>query len=164
MSLLALYKKKFSFIYGLEIQRNLSELAELNAEKNGFSENFQVISGDFNEICADFSGNWTVTQTAYSDCYGYETTVNGSTIIQTGCDVSFNVDGFTGYTDGSVEGDTLTLQPVTFTLDSEATTYSNWSLVIDGDSITGSASWDYYSNFGTVYECSGTSTFSGTRQ
>jgi tRNA1Val (adenine37-N6)-methyltransferase len=56
VALLALYKKKFSFIYGVEIQRSLSELAELNAEKNGFLENFKIITGDFNEIYQDFSG------------------------------------------------------------------------------------------------------------
>jgi len=56
VSLLALYKKKFSYIYGIEIQRSLSELAELNVEKNGFRENFKVITDDFNKIYRDFSG------------------------------------------------------------------------------------------------------------
>lgn len=56
VSLLALYKKKFSYIYGVEIQRILSQLAELNVEKNGFLENSRIITGDFNEIYRDFSG------------------------------------------------------------------------------------------------------------
>ena len=56
VSLLALYNKKFSYIYGVEIQPSLSQLAELNAEKNGFLENLKVITGDFNEIFRDFSG------------------------------------------------------------------------------------------------------------
>jgi tRNA1Val (adenine37-N6)-methyltransferase len=53
VSLLALYKKKFSFIYGVEIQEKLSRLAELNANKNGFSNKFKVIPADFNEIFAN---------------------------------------------------------------------------------------------------------------
>jgi tRNA1Val (adenine37-N6)-methyltransferase len=56
IALLALYKKKFGCIYGLEVQRSLSELAALNAEKNGFLENLPVINGDFNELFPDFSG------------------------------------------------------------------------------------------------------------
>jgi tRNA1Val (adenine37-N6)-methyltransferase len=56
VSLLALYKKKFSYIYGIEIQRSLSELAEINVEKNGFGENFNVITDDFKNIYRDFSG------------------------------------------------------------------------------------------------------------
>ena len=56
VALLALFKKKFSRIYGLEIQRSLSELAQLNAEKNGFLEHLPVITGDFNDVYKDFSG------------------------------------------------------------------------------------------------------------
>lgn len=56
VSLLVLYKKKFPYIYGVEIQRSLSELAELNVEKNGFLGNSRIITGDFNEIYRDFSG------------------------------------------------------------------------------------------------------------
>jgi tRNA1Val (adenine37-N6)-methyltransferase len=56
VALLALYKKKFARVYGLEIQRSLSELAQLNAEKNGFLENLAVINGDFNEVYKDFFG------------------------------------------------------------------------------------------------------------
>jgi tRNA1Val (adenine37-N6)-methyltransferase len=56
VSLLALNKKKFSYIYGVEIQRSLSQLADLNMEKNGFLENSRIITGDFNEIYRDFFG------------------------------------------------------------------------------------------------------------
>ncbi|MGD2091112.1 MAG: methyltransferase [Candidatus Aminicenantes bacterium] len=56
VSLLALYKKKFSYIYGIEIQPSLSELAELNVEKNGFGENLKVITADFKKIYRDFTG------------------------------------------------------------------------------------------------------------
>jgi tRNA1Val (adenine37-N6)-methyltransferase len=56
VSLLALYKKKFSYIYGIEIQPGLSELAELNIETNGFLENCKVITDDFKKIYRDFSG------------------------------------------------------------------------------------------------------------
>ncbi|NIM14218.1 MAG: methyltransferase [Candidatus Aminicenantes bacterium] len=56
VALLALYKKKFSRIYGLEIQPGLSELAAINARENGFSQNLLVRTGDFNEIYKDFSG------------------------------------------------------------------------------------------------------------
>jgi len=50
VSLLALYKRKFSFIYGIEIQEKLSRLAEINGKENGFSETFKVILGDFNTM------------------------------------------------------------------------------------------------------------------
>lgn len=56
IALMALYKKKFSFIYGLDIQPGLSELAERNAEENGFSHNLKIIAADFNENYLDFSG------------------------------------------------------------------------------------------------------------
>ena len=56
VALLALYKKKFSRIFGLEIQTGLSELAVLNARENGFQVNFPVIVGDFNEIYREFAG------------------------------------------------------------------------------------------------------------
>lgn len=48
VSMLALYKKKFAKIYGSEIQDSLSSLARINAGKNGFSLQFEVIPGDFN--------------------------------------------------------------------------------------------------------------------
>jgi tRNA1(Val) A37 N6-methylase TrmN6 len=55
ISMLALYKKKFSKIYGVEIQESLSHLAEMNAKQNGFSKTFQVTQGDFNKNYNDFS-------------------------------------------------------------------------------------------------------------
>lgn len=50
VSLLALYKKKFSFIHGIEIQEKLSRLAEINGKENGFSKKYNVINGDFNKV------------------------------------------------------------------------------------------------------------------
>lgn len=60
ISMLALYKKKFAKIFGMEIQDKLSQLAQLNAEKNGFSRQFQLVRGDFNERYRDFSGIKTI--------------------------------------------------------------------------------------------------------
>jgi tRNA1Val (adenine37-N6)-methyltransferase len=56
VALLALYKKKFSTIYGLEIQPGLGRLAQFNAEKNGFSQNLAVQTADFNDVYRDFTG------------------------------------------------------------------------------------------------------------
>jgi tRNA1(Val) A37 N6-methylase TrmN6 len=56
VALLALYKKKFAAIHGLEIQPGLAHLARLNAEENGFLQNFPVTTGDFNELYNDFQG------------------------------------------------------------------------------------------------------------
>jgi tRNA1(Val) A37 N6-methylase TrmN6 len=56
ISLLALYKNKFSFIYGIEIQEGLGRLARLNGEKNGLSGRFKVITADFNGVDRDFAG------------------------------------------------------------------------------------------------------------
>lgn len=56
ISLLALYKNKFSCIYGIEIQEGLSRLARLNGKKNGFSGRFKVITADFKGIDKDFTG------------------------------------------------------------------------------------------------------------
>jgi tRNA1(Val) A37 N6-methylase TrmN6 len=56
ISLLALYRKKFAKVYGIEIQNPLVRLAGMNAEKNGFSDHLTVIPGDFNEVYQDFSG------------------------------------------------------------------------------------------------------------
>lgn len=113
----------------------------------------------------DFSGYWYVTQNSTSnDAYcGQETLYNYATISQDGFDVGFNVDGYLGSTEGYVEGDTLYLEDVYFTNADEVTIYSNWSFVlVSADSITGSASWTY-EYLGTQL-CTGTSTFSGTRQ
>jgi tRNA1(Val) A37 N6-methylase TrmN6 len=60
ISMLALYKKKFAKIVGMEIQEKLSRLARLNAEKNGFNRQFQPVHGDFNERYKDFSGIKTI--------------------------------------------------------------------------------------------------------
>jgi tRNA1(Val) A37 N6-methylase TrmN6 len=56
VSLLALYKKKFSAISGIEVQPSLSELATMNAEKNRLAHRFAVTTGDFNEVYRDFTG------------------------------------------------------------------------------------------------------------
>jgi len=60
VSMLALYKKKFSHITGIEIQEPLSRLARLNAEKNGFHHRFRVINDDFNTVYAGFKGTRTI--------------------------------------------------------------------------------------------------------
>ncbi len=60
ISLLALYKKKFSFIYGIEIQDKLSRLAKINIKKNNLNKKFKVINADFNEIYKNFSGIKTI--------------------------------------------------------------------------------------------------------
>ena len=50
IALLALYKKKFSYIHGLEIQPGLSELAALNAAKNDFADTFGTESAKQHKI------------------------------------------------------------------------------------------------------------------
>ncbi len=60
ISLLALYKKKFSYIYGIEIQNKLSRLAEINAKKNNLNQKFKAINADFNEVYKNFSGIKTI--------------------------------------------------------------------------------------------------------
>lgn len=60
ISMLALYKKKFSKVYGIEIQETLSRLARINAQKNGFIEHFQVIQQDFYDVYSDFKGIDTI--------------------------------------------------------------------------------------------------------
>lgn len=56
IAMLALYKKKFSHIYGLEIQPRLSALSEINAGENHFSESFEAINDDFNRVYKNFEG------------------------------------------------------------------------------------------------------------
>jgi tRNA1(Val) A37 N6-methylase TrmN6 len=56
VALLALYKKKFANVNALEIQPSLARLAAMNAEKNGFSQCMQVVTGDFNRLFRDFTG------------------------------------------------------------------------------------------------------------
>ncbi len=66
ISLLALYKKKFSHIIGLEIQNELSLLAKMNAEKNQLSRKFTAIHADFNLIYKDFAGiDWIFANPPY---------------------------------------------------------------------------------------------------
>jgi tRNA1Val (adenine37-N6)-methyltransferase len=60
ISLLALYKNKFAKIVGLEIQESLFHQAQLNAEKNKFSNRFQPVHGDFNRDYRDFAGFETI--------------------------------------------------------------------------------------------------------
>lgn len=60
ISLLALYKKKFANITGIEIQESLFKLALINAEKNGFLQHFKPIHGDFRENYMDFAGVQTI--------------------------------------------------------------------------------------------------------
>jgi tRNA1Val (adenine37-N6)-methyltransferase len=50
ISLLALKKRKFPAVTGIEIQETLSRLAVENAAVNGFNGRFHVIRGDFNRI------------------------------------------------------------------------------------------------------------------
>lgn len=56
VAMLALYKKKFSHITGLEIQDRLSTLSQINARENHFSESFTAAKGDFNLVYSEFSG------------------------------------------------------------------------------------------------------------
>ena len=56
ISILALYKKKFSHITGLEIQEDLYRLSKINAEKNQLSDFFTAVKGDFNQLYRDFEG------------------------------------------------------------------------------------------------------------
>lgn len=56
IAMLALFKRKFSHIYGLEIQPRLSILSEINARENHFSGSFEAITDDFNLIYRDFTG------------------------------------------------------------------------------------------------------------
>lgn len=56
ISILALYKKKYSHITGLEIQEDLSRLSKINAKKNQFSDSYTAVKGDFNKLYQDFNG------------------------------------------------------------------------------------------------------------
>jgi tRNA1(Val) A37 N6-methylase TrmN6 len=60
VSLLALYRDKFPAITGVEIQEPLYRLAMSNALANGMGERFQVVPGDFIELCAGFENVQTV--------------------------------------------------------------------------------------------------------
>jgi tRNA1(Val) A37 N6-methylase TrmN6 len=56
ISLLLLYKKKFPFITGIEIQEDLFKLSEMSISANSFQSFFKVINDDFNIIFSDFKG------------------------------------------------------------------------------------------------------------
>lgn len=66
ISLLALYKKKFAHITGLEIQKELSQISKMNAEINQFSNKFTACHDDFNRAYHDFQGiDWIFTNPPY---------------------------------------------------------------------------------------------------
>lgn len=56
ISLLVLYKNKFSSVTGIEIQNYLFRLALINANKNGMTHQFTPVLGDFNRLYKKFSG------------------------------------------------------------------------------------------------------------
>jgi tRNA1(Val) A37 N6-methylase TrmN6 len=56
ISLLALYKNKFSAITGIEIQKSLYRLAIMNSNKNSLSDKFTPLLGDYNQIYKKFTG------------------------------------------------------------------------------------------------------------
>jgi tRNA1(Val) A37 N6-methylase TrmN6 len=56
ISLLALYKKKFSSVTGIEIQKPLYQLALINSDKNSLSHKFFPQLGDFNLVYKKFTG------------------------------------------------------------------------------------------------------------
>ena len=56
ISLLALYKEKFSSVTGIEIQNSLHQLALINSEKNSLSHKFFPQMGDFNRVYKKFTG------------------------------------------------------------------------------------------------------------
>jgi len=56
ISLLALFKKKFSMIHAVEVQQSLSRLALLNAQENCFSPQLAIETADFNNIYKRYAG------------------------------------------------------------------------------------------------------------
>ncbi len=50
ISLLALSKDKASHIYGIEVQKDIANIAKRNGELNGFSDRFSVICKDLREV------------------------------------------------------------------------------------------------------------------
>jgi len=56
ISLLALYKNKFSSITGIEIQNSLFKLALINSDKNSLTNKFIPLFGDFNRLYKRFAG------------------------------------------------------------------------------------------------------------
>ena len=60
ISFLLLYKNKFPFITGIEIQKKLYDLSRQSIIENNKTEKFTVINGDFNELFENFSGIKTI--------------------------------------------------------------------------------------------------------
>lgn len=56
ISMLLLYKHKLPFITGIEIQEDLFELSKMSIEENSFQSGFEVINGDFIEVCSEYNG------------------------------------------------------------------------------------------------------------
>jgi len=56
ISLLLLYLKKFPFITGIEIQKDLVELTKMSIAENSLQSEFEVINGNFVEVCSEFKG------------------------------------------------------------------------------------------------------------
>ena len=50
ISLLALSRKKADHVYGIEVQETIADIAKRNAELNGYSDKFHVLSKDLREI------------------------------------------------------------------------------------------------------------------
>ncbi len=56
ISLLLLYLKKFSFITGIEIQKDLCKLIKMSITENSLHSQFKVVYGDFIKIFSDYRG------------------------------------------------------------------------------------------------------------
>lgn len=56
ISMLLLYRQKLPFITGIEIQKDLFALSKMSIEENSFQSVFEVINGDFIEICSEYKG------------------------------------------------------------------------------------------------------------
>lgn len=57
ISLLALSKKKLRHVYGIEVQKEIADIAKRNGELNGFNKSFNVISKDLRNVkCDDTNG------------------------------------------------------------------------------------------------------------
>jgi tRNA1(Val) A37 N6-methylase TrmN6 len=60
ISILTLYKKKFSRIVALEVQDSLTQLARMNIMKNRFSQRVTIIHSDFCTCYKDYKGIKTI--------------------------------------------------------------------------------------------------------
>ena len=56
ISLLLLYLKKFPFITGIEIQKDLFELTKMSITENSLQLKFNVVNGNFIKVCTDYKG------------------------------------------------------------------------------------------------------------